>query len=288
MPEEKNESTENKANDSEGSSNDNNGPANPNMLGGEAGDPSANNSSKDEETVPKTQYTELEKKIGEQGNELGESRGKVKEYEQYFDDISPLMEKLSVDKELIGYITRGEINSKMIEGVLQGKIPEKEATEVTKAHDEVKKEMGKEEYAKASTEDVEKRITEKLKDVDDKFSKMEQSFDTKLADSEQLREYEKKVETFASNTPDLKEYLPRINELMEEHKEISDIKIFYQIAKGEKLEKNIKEEEEKNKSEEEKLMAANLGGGNSYGTVEINDPNVANQLIGNSSNPNLM
>ena len=289
MPEENKESVDNQANNSTGSS-DNNGPANsnPNMLDDGAGEPGQLPSKNNEETVPKEQFSNLEKKIGEQGVELGESREKVKEYEQYFDDISPLMESLSKDKELISYITSGKISSQLVKEVLEGKVPAKEATEVTKAHSEVKNEMGKDEYNKASTEDIEKRIEEKLKGLDDKFQKIEKDFEGKLADSEKLHEYEKKVEDFASSTPDLKDYLPRIGELMEEHPEITRIDILYKLAKAEVMEKKSEEDAEKKKTEDEKNLAANLIGGSSYGRIEVNDPDVANELIGGSSNPNII
>ena len=68
-----------------------------------------------DEYIPKTQYEEAEKKIEEQGKELGD-------YKEFFNDINPLLEKLQEQPELVQAILDDKLTPELVEAVLAGKI----------------------------------------------------------------------------------------------------------------------------------------------------------------------
>ena len=238
-------------------------------------------------TVSEEQYKNLERKLGEQGTELGTLRDKNKEFETFFEEISPLMERLEADKDLISLIVEGKINSGLVKDVLEGRVSKVEAEAVTEANKEVKKEMGTQEYKDAKPEDIEQRILEKVGNLlDEKFNKTQASVSKQLTESEKLREYEKVTEDFARNTADFHEYHERIAELMNENPSITDIKVLYRLAKGEALEKQKEEADKNSEAENAKNMALNASGGGSLNTAIIKDNNLVDDLIGGSTNPN--
>ena len=117
-----------------------------------------------EATVSESQYKELEIKLGSQGKELGDLR-------TFYDEISPLMEKLQANPELVDAILKDKISPELIKPVAEGKVSTEDAKEVTKAHEEVKKDLGKEGYQKTSSDDIKKLIEEKVNEAKDEFQK---------------------------------------------------------------------------------------------------------------------
>lgn len=80
----------------------------------------------------KAQYEELQTKLGSQGQELGE-------YRQFFQGISPLLDKLDEQPELVQAIIDGKVNSELAKAAAEGKVQIEDAAIVSKAHEEVKK-----------------------------------------------------------------------------------------------------------------------------------------------------
>lgn len=237
--------------------------------------------------VSEEQYRNLEKKLGEQGSELGTLRDKNKELETFFEEISPLMEKLDSDKELITLIMEGKVNSKLAKDVLEGKVSKSDAETVTEAHKEVKKEMSTTEYANAKPEEIESRILEKVGNLlEEKLGKTNENFTKKLSETEKMREYEKATEEFARNTNDFSQYVERIFGLMKEFPDVTDIKALYKMAKGEALEKQKEEADKNADAEHAKELASNAAGGGSHGTVRIKDDSLLDTLIGGATNTN--
>jgi len=237
--------------------------------------------------VSEEQYKNLEKKLGEQGSELGTLREKNKEFETFFDEISPLMEKLEADKDLIGMIVEGKINSKLAKDVLTGKVSKSEAEAVTEAHKEVKKEMGKEAYENADPKEIEKNLLEKLGTmIDEKLGKTTEDVNKKLTDAEKRRESEEETKRFANNTPDLKDYVVRISELMKERPNIKRLEDLYNIAVGEHLRKERDEAIKNGDVDKAKDLALNAAGGGSHNTATVSDPSLLDRLIGGNSSPN--
>lgn len=218
-------------------------------------------------------YEELESKMGAQGVELGD-------YRKFFKDIEPLLQKLENQPELVQAILDGKIDSKLAQSVLEGKIKPEEAEAVTKAHDEVKKEMGEEKYSKASAEEVQKLVSEQL-------NKFKSEIEGRMNENESLRDFAKRVESFVDKTPDFADYAADVEKWLDDHPEQDDIEVAYRVVKGLALEKKAKEAEEAQKGEDAKNLASNAAGGSSQGAAVIQDKEVVDQLIGNSQNPNV-
>jgi len=214
-----------------------------------------------EAQISKNQYEALEKKLGEQGKELGDYRSFVK-------NITPLLDKLDEQPELIQAILDGKIDTELAKAAMEGKIDIGDAQKVSDAHEKVKKDMGNKEYEKSTPADIEKKVEAKLKEV-------EGNFDKKLKESEDMRSFKDSVNTFIANTKDFPEFAQEIEKLILDNPNIDDIELAYHVVKGKKL------QEDKAKQD-----TANASGGYSQGSQIIDDQNMVDKLIGDKSNPN--
>ena len=238
------------------------------------------------ETVLQKSYNELEKKLGTQGKELGD-------FKNFFQEISPLLDKLDAQPELVQAIIDGKIDGSLAKAAIEGKISISEAEAVTKANEEVKKEIGKEEYSKLKPEEIEKKITEKVsndvKKLGEEITKNVTKNVKKTSDeAEEMRDYKESIDKFIKDTKDFPEYAEEINKWIDEHPEQDDIKIAYDVVKGRALQKKLEENSEVAKGEAAKAIAANAAGGGSQGATVVNDKSIVDQLIGNTSNPNTL
>lgn len=230
-----------------------------------------------EETVPKSQYEELETKLGTQGKELGEFRA-------FFDDITPVLEALQNDPDLTKAIVDGKISSDLLKSLEEGKITKPQAEEITKAHEDVKKELGTEGYKSASKEEVESlvstRLQEKSKEIDENVSK-------KISEAEEKRDFQDYITEFINNTPDFPEFSDDIRKWFDEHPDQTDIKVAYDAVSGVATRERYKKEEEARLAEAAKDIASNAGGGSGQQTGKISDDALVDKLIGRISNPNV-
>lgn len=230
----------------------------------------------------KSQYEEAARKIGEQGTELGEFR-------TFFKNVSPLLDKLNDQPELIQAIIDGKIDSDLAKAAIEGKINLEEAKEVTEAHKEVKKELGQRAYDKASPDEIEKLISEKVsKLVSEKVEETKTTLQKNIDENEILRNFENSIKEFITNTSDFKDYAEAIHRYLNDHPTIDDIEVAYKVVKGEALEKKIKEDETAKAGEAAKELAANAGGGASQGATIIEDKDIIDKLIAGRSNPNYL
>ena len=233
-----------------------------------------------EKYVPKDQFSEAEKLIGTQGEELG----RLRKLETFVDEISPVLDKL--DDKMIDAIISGKFDSNLAESVLSGKVKIEDATIVAKANEEVKKEVGKEEYKGLSTEEIEKLITAKVNETVGLKSK---DIDAKLTNAEKKREekeFKEDASTFVANTPDYAEHADAINKWLDEHENQYDIRVAYDVVKGKVLGELSKAEAEKQQAEEAKNLAANAAGGGSQGGSFSAGQSTIDDLVGDSSDPN--
>ena len=229
--------------------------------------------------VPKDRYDELETKLGTQGKDLGDLR-------DFFKEISPLLEKLEERPEITDAILSGKLDANLAKAVLEGKVKVEDATTVAKAHEEVKKEVGKSEYKGLSAEEIEKLVSAKVEEM---VSKKTEYFDKKLNSAEKLRErkeYEQDVVSFVASTSDYAEYADEINKFIDEHPNQYDIKVIYDAVKGRILGEKSKTDREKEQAEEAKKIASNAGGGGSQGRSIVADEKVVDELISSRNNPN--
>ena len=87
-------------------------------------------------TIDPGQHKELESLVGRQGQELGEFR-------KFFSDIAPLLDKLDKSPEIVQAIIDGNITSDLAKAAMEGKVSISDAQIVSKAHEEIKKELSK-------------------------------------------------------------------------------------------------------------------------------------------------
>lgn len=247
------------------------GSPNAGATGPQAGQPGSAGTPGDA-TISKDQYEALEKKLGEQGKELGDYRSFVK-------NITPLLDKLDAQPELIQAILDGKIDSELAKAAMQGKVSLGDAQKVSDAHEKVKKDMGTN-YDKTAPADIEKRVEEEL-------SKVTADFDKKLKESEEMRNFKDKVNVFISNTEDFATYAEEIEELILNNPNIDDIEMAYHVIKGKHLQEEQVKKAEETAGEAAKDLAANAAGGYSQGGKLVNDQEVIDKLISHKSNPNI-
>ncbi len=251
----------------------NTGSDNGSANGTDAGKPGeVSNNEKKQETVPKEQYDELFTKLGENSEELGSLR-------KLFEETSPLLEKLNSSPDLVKAIMDDKLTDEnLIKAVLEGTVSTSEAKKVEKAAEEVKAELGKKEYEKASPELISKMIEEKIGSVTKEFEKTISS----LKDERELEKYEQRIQDFIDSHEDFPEYATEINKYMDEHS-ILDVSIAYDAVVGKALKEKIEKENEAKAKEEAKNVASNVnGGGSSMRGKVIEDKNLVDQLIAGS------
>lgn len=225
------------------------------------------------EVVSKQQYEDLESKLGSQGQELGE-------YREFFKRIAPVLDKLESSPELVQAILDGKVDSSLAQAALEGKVSIGAAQEVTKAHEEVKKDLGTTGYAKATPEQVEELVNRKLDGVKSELRK-------EISDVEEMRSFENQTTAFIENTPDFADYAEPIQQWLEDHPDQDDIKIAYSAVKGEALQRMQAEANTAQAGEAAKEVAANAAGGASQGSTILPDKSVIDSLIAGRSNPNV-
>lgn len=227
--------------------------------------------------VEKSQFNEAETKIGEQGKELGEYRDFIKE-------ISPLLDKLKAEPEVVEAIMQGKIDSKLAQSVLEGKVSASDANEVTEAQKEVKKELGAKKYDKTSPEEIEKMISEK---VNLRVTEETKSLKGTIRESDDRREFESKINDFVKNTPDFAKYSDEINAWLEEHPNQYDITVAYEAVKGKEVIGKAAKNEAEKAAEAAKDLAGNAAGGQSQGGKIVEGENIKDQLVSGRSSANV-
>lgn len=243
------------------------GAPNPNSFGGAVGQAQG--------SAPQTnpdQLKELESLVGRQGAELGEFR-------KFFQDISPLLDKLDKNPDIVQAIINDNITADLAKAAMEGKVSIGDAKIVSQAHTEVKKDLGKKTYAETSPEEIAKMVQDKVKEVKDEF-------ETKLKERDDLSAFESNVQDFIARTPDFPTYASEIDKWLDEH-DVTDISVAYYAVKGELSEKEAKKQAEADLAEHQKNLALNATGGGVRATHVVGDPNVVDQFIGGRTNPNV-
>jgi len=225
-----------------------------------------------EAVIDPKQHAELESLAGRQGQELGEFR-------KFFSDITPLLDKLDKSPEIVQAIIDGNITADLAKAAMEGKVSIGDAQIVSKAQDEVKKELGKKGFEGASPEDISKLIEERAKEIKNDFQK-------ELKERDDLSAFESSVNDFIARTPDFSTYAPEIDKWIDAH-DVTDIAVAYYAVKGELSEKEAIKQAKLDKVEAEKYGALNMGGGTSRATHLRGDENIVDTLIASKSNPNI-
>lgn len=221
----------------------------------------------------KALYEELEKKFGEQGNELGGFR-------KFFSNVEPLLNKLDQQPEVVQAIMAGKVDSKLASAAIEGKINIVDAAIVSEAHTQVKKDLGSNQYKNMDSEEIEKLVTEKASEIANSI------ITTKMGEAESLNEFKQKTINFVQSTPDFEKYSDEITKWLEDHPEQDDISVAYYAIKGQKYDDAIKSGNTATMAEVAKELALNAAGGGSRGGQMPDGRSIADQLIAPRGNPN--
>ena len=257
---------------------------NPNDLGGTpegTPKPGEGETPRGDEKTPENkvdvkEHEELQSLVGTQGKELGELR-------KFFTDIAPVLDKLDKSPELVQAIIDGNITGELAKAAMEGKVKIGDAEIVTKAHEEVKRDLGKEAYKGATSEEIEKMVEEKATKLNDDLKK---DFDGKLKERDELTAFEASVNEFVSRTPDFAKHASAIDKWLDDH-DVTDIAVAYYAVKGELSEKEAQKQADIDKAEAEKNIALNAAGGQGKATFIKGDGKVIDSLIAGKSNPNV-
>lgn len=216
--------------------------------------------------VLKTQHDELERKMGEMGNELGDSRKQLGEYKDYLQEISPLMTILADNPKTISAIVNGKIDDSLANAVLEGKLTVKQAeAHVAKAADEVKQEIGSEAFKGLTPEQLVDMVTTK---VNASVAPLVESVRQEIEDVKQTSSLEREIDEFVANTADIAEYADKIETFLDTHPGIKDIQHAYLIVKGMESMNARAEADQKAIAEASKEAALNVGGAGGQGDVQ--------------------
>lgn len=232
-----------------------------------------------EETVPKSQYDELFSKMGKMGEEKGI-------YKKFYEDVEPLMDLLEKNPEIEEALTSGKFDAEMAKAILDGRVTREEATTVADAHQQVKKDMGKEEYDKATPEEistkVEKLVEEKLnavlKPVIEKNAKELEDMSSKMEASKELADNEQKIRDFVNSTPDFGEFSSEIMEKMEEIPGLSVVEA-YERVKAHHIVSEAGKNQNAQNAQSMKDIAANSRGGQGTRSGEVVTGDKRNDFI---------
>lgn len=213
-------------------------------------------------------YKELEAKLGSQGSELGE-------YRTFFQNISPLLEKLDADPILVQAILDGKIDQELAKAVSEGKVTIGDAEVATQAHKDVKQDLGKKKYESASSEEIEKMVSSRIQEL-------RKSFEEDI----ELRNFEERTQKFIQNTKDFETYADAISDWLDSH-DVTDIEVAYYAVKGKMSEESATKLAEQEAAERAKGLAQNAAGGGVTAQFTEDGTPIADTLISNSRNPNM-
>jgi len=222
--------------------------------------------------IDATQHAELESLVGRQGQELGE-------YRKFFTDIGPLLDKLDKSPEIVQAILDGHVTADLARAATEGKVNISDAQIVSKAHEDVKKDLGKEGYAAVSSEQISKM-------VEDKAREMKVDFDAKFKERDELSAFESNVNDFIARTPDFADHASEIDKWLDVH-DVTDIAVAYYAVKGELSEKEAKKQVNIDIAEAQKNIALNAGANSGRATYIVNNADLVDTLISGKSNPNV-
>lgn len=212
-------------------------------------------------------YDELQQRFGQQGQELGE-------YRQFFQNIAPLLDKLDQAPELVQAIVDGKVDKNLAKAVLDGRVDIKDAEVVQKVHDDVKKDMGKKAYDKATPDEIQKIIESRLGE-----------FRAEIDQKADLRTFQENTQNFIQNTPDFEKYAEEIDKWIDEH-DVTDIEVAYWAVKGKLSEKEAKKAADEAAADRAKDLVADASGGGQGAQGIIDKKELVDKLIAGRPNPN--
>jgi DNA-binding ferritin-like protein (Dps family) len=210
-------------------------------------------------------YKELESKMGKMGTELGE-------YRTFFQNISPVLEKLDANPEVVQAIVDGKLDSQLAKAVLEGRVTIGDAQIVTEANKAVQKEVSKTGES-LSSKDIEALVEKKAIEIR-----------RELEEKEEMSSFQEKTEKFIESTPDFLDYADAVNTWIDEH-DITDIEVAYWAVKGKLSDAEAKKLASTVEAEKAKEYALNAQGGGVISNKTPEGQSVIDSLIGGHTNP---
>lgn len=233
----------------------------PNSPGAGVGQPSVGPAG---DVVPKSVYDQLESRFGAQGNELGQ-------YRTFFESITPLLDKLDKEPELVQGIVDGKITGELAKAVIEGKVQIGDATAVQAAATAVQTNPDNQGKSPAEIEAL----------IEKKAQELRQEFEAKS----ELQSFEQMTQKFIETTPDFADYADEIAKWLDSH-DVTDIQIAYWAVKGQMSEAAAKKAAESAAGDRARDMVMNAVGGNSPAQYAHNNPALVDQLISGRTDPN--
>lgn len=211
-------------------------------------------------------FKELERRFGEQGRELGE-------YRQFFENVSPLLDKLDKDPALVQAILDNKIDESLVQAVVEGRVELKDAEAVTEAQKQVTADLGKD-VAKTSAKDIERLVEQKVQEVR-----------RELEEKAELQSFEERTTKFIENTPDFMEYADEVDKWLDDH-DVTDIEVAYYAVKGQISEAAAQQRAQEEAAERAKGIALNASGGGVTSQYADDGTPLVDKLIGGTNSPN--
>lgn len=206
---------------------------------------------------------------------LGQGAESLEAYQKFFQDLSPLLTELDKNPELVKAIVENKLTPEFAKAALEGKLSVAEAQAAQTAVQEVKTEVG--------TKAFENMTPDKLAElVDEKMS----SFEKKMEEKQGDKEFQAYTSEFIKTTSDFEKYADPVAKWLEEHPEITDVKVAYYAVKGELSEKEAKDAVNKDAADQAKNIILNAQGGGVTSNFAPDGTPMIDRLIASRSNPN--
>lgn len=208
------------------------------------------------------------------GQVAPDSNVELTEYKQFFGGISPLLEKLDKNPDLVQAILGDKIDAAFAKAALDGTLTVKEAQAASQAVAEVKQEVGAAAAASMTPEAFSKLVEDKMA-----------ALESKLTEKDSMRDFETYTNGFIASTPDFEKYSGAISTWLDEH-DVTDIRVAYYAVKGELSEKEAKAAADVAAAENAKNVLLNAGGSGVRADTMINGVPLVDTLIASHSNAN--
>lgn len=213
-------------------------------------------------------YKELEKKLGSQGQELGE-------YRNFFEGIKPLLVKLNDAPQLVQAIIDGKVTEDLARAALDGRVSLSDAQVVAAAHEQVKEKAGDARYSQMTADQVSKLVEAEA-----------QKLRKELADNAEWQQFQDRTQSFIANTADFQDYSQEIEKWLDTH-DIDDVEVAYYAVKGKLSDTKAKEAADVAAAERMKEYASNASGGGVHPQFSPDGTPMVDKLIAGrpGSNP---
>lgn len=204
----------------------------------------------------------------------GDPAKELSDYKQFFEGVTPLLEKLNASPDLVQAILSDKVTDEFAKAALAGKLSIAEAEAATAAVKQVEKEIGTKAFNTADPDEISKLVEEKVN-----------ALKTELTEKDDMRQFEQYTNEFISSTPDFSKYSAAISEWLDNH-DITDVSVAYFAVKGELSVKEAKQAADDAAAENAKNVMLTAGGGNIPANAQVNGQSLVDSLIANRANAN--